>query len=140
MKRMFLSINISLLVFFPWHIFYLFYFSKLKHIMDVECFSMFLKEENLLGQQSTTNSNAIISLIFGVLSLIIPFVGFIFGIIGIVTSLKAKKQMKETLQDGDGLATAGLVCSIAGLALQVLAIIGFIAFSALIFSDISNHS
>lgn len=82
-----------------------------------------------------TNSNAIISLVLGILTLLIPLIGFIFGIIGIILSVKATSQIKVTNEDGKGIATAGLVCSIIGLAFQLFAIIGIIVFSTVLFSE-----
>lgn len=79
-----------------------------------------------------TNSNAIISFVLGILTFLIPFIGFIFGIIGIILSVKATKQMKETNEGGKGLAIAGLICSIIGLVLQLLVILGFVAFSTML--------
>lgn len=86
-----------------------------------------------------TNSNAILSLVLGALALTIPFVGFITGIIGIIISLKATKQIKATNENGQGVATAGLVCSIVGLVLQLFAIIGFLLFMLLIFVDTMTY-
>ncbi|MBO1004871.1 DUF4190 domain-containing protein [Pseudogracilibacillus auburnensis] len=86
-----------------------------------------------------TNSNAILSLVLGALALTIPFVGFITGIIGIIISLKATKQIKATNENGQGVATAGLVCSIVGLVLQLFAIIAFLLFMLLIFVDTMTY-
>ncbi|MCT2346326.1 DUF4190 domain-containing protein [Bacillales bacterium AN1005] len=74
------------------------------------------------------NNSSVISLTFGILSLLIPFIGLIFGIIGIVFSRKAVKQINKMKESSAGLATAGLVCSIIGLILQLFMILGYVAF------------
>ena len=75
-----------------------------------------------------TNSSAVISLVLGILSLVIPWLGLILGIIGIVFYVKAKKALKVTQEKGSGIALAGLICSIIGILLQALTIIAFLAF------------
>lgn len=79
-------------------------------------------------QTETTNSSAIIALVLGILSLVIPWVGFILGIIAIVYYLKAKKAIKITNEKGNGMALAGLICGIIGILAQLLVIIAFLAF------------
>ncbi|MFD9124474.1 DUF1707 and DUF4190 domain-containing protein [Kitasatospora sp. NPDC059571] len=67
-----------------------------------------------------TNGMAIASLVLGLLCL--PSAGM-FGIPAVVTGHLAKRQMRETREDGDGMATAGLVIgwlSIGGWALIFL--------------------
>ena len=65
---------------------------------------------------------AIVGLVFGIVSICsfyIPFwniIGLVLGIVGLVLSLKARKEAPN------GLSTAGLICSIIGL---VLCAIGF---------------
>lgn len=80
--------------------------------------------ENQVDQpvEQKTNTNAIISLVLGILSFFIPFIGFILAIVGIVLSLKAKKVIKETNEGGSGLATGGLITSIASIVLQIIGI------------------
>ncbi len=79
-------------------------------------------------QTETTNSSAIIALVLGILSLVIPWVGFILGIIAIVYYVKAKKAIKITNEKGNGMALAGLICGIIGILAQLLVIIAFLAF------------
>ncbi|WP_018351525.1 DUF4190 domain-containing protein [Longispora albida] len=57
-----------------------------------------------------TNTMAILSLVFA----------FVFAPVGIVLGHMAKKQIAQTGEDGDGLATAGLVCSYIFTGLWVL--------------------
>lgn len=41
---------------------------------------------------------------------------------------KASNEMTHTQQDGKGLAVSGLICSIVGIFIQILPIIGLISF------------
>ncbi|EKN70728.1 hypothetical protein BABA_04784 [Neobacillus bataviensis LMG 21833] len=81
-----------------------------------------------MSEKNQTNNNSVISLTVGILSLFIPFIGVILGIIGIVFSRKAVKQIDKTNENGRGLATAGLICSIVGIILQVFMVLGYVAF------------
>lgn len=63
----------------------------------------------------TTNTLAILSLVFA----------FVFPIAGIVMGHIAKRQIKETGEQGDGLATAGLWLGYAFTALGLLVCIGY---------------
>ena len=81
-----------------------------------------------MSEKNQTNNSSVISLTVGILSLFIPFIGLILGIIGIVFSRKAVKQINITNENGRGLATAGLICSIVGIILQLLMVLGYIAF------------
>ncbi|MDN3019162.1 DUF4190 domain-containing protein [Paenibacillus sp. BSR1-1] len=81
-----------------------------------------------MSEKNQTNTSSIISLIVGILSLFIPFIGLILGIIGIVFSRIAVKQINKTSEKGRGLATAGLICSIVGIILQILMVLGLAAF------------
>lgn len=78
-----------------------------------------------------TNSNSISSLILGIFSIIIPFIGFILGVIGIVFSRKARKEIIITDENGLGLATIGLVFSVVGVIIQLWVILSFILFATL---------
>jgi len=82
-----------------------------------------------------TNNSAIIGLILGILSIILPFIGFIVGIVGIVFSAKSLKIIKESQENGRGLAIGGLICSISGVVFQLLAILGVLAFTMLMTSS-----
>lgn len=74
------------------------------------------------------NNKSVISLTAGVFSLLIPFIGLVPGVIGIAISRKATKELVKTNEKGHGLAIAGLICSIAGIVLQLFAILGLIAY------------
>ncbi|MGM9986974.1 MAG: DUF4190 domain-containing protein [Bacillaceae bacterium] len=75
-----------------------------------------------------TNNKAVIGLVLGILSILIPGIGGVLSIIGIVVSIIATKEIKRTNENGRGLAVAGLICSIVGILIQVLVLIGFTAF------------
>lgn len=81
-----------------------------------------------MSEKNQTNNNSVISLTLGILSMLIPFIGLILGISGIIFSSKAVKEINTTNANGRGLATAGLICSIVGIILQILAILGYIAY------------
>ena len=88
----------------------------------------YLRSELEVNNQTQMNTKSIISLTLGILSLFIPFIGMILGVIGIVMYKKASNEMTHTQQDGKGLAVSGLICSIVGIFIQILPIIGLISF------------
>jgi Domain of unknown function (DUF4190) len=65
-------------------------------------------------QQTTTNTMAIASLVISVLG-IVPFCGGLLSIVGITLGAVALSQIKETRQEGYGLAVAGIVVGVAML-------------------------
>ncbi|NRD76627.1 DUF4190 domain-containing protein [Bacillus sp. BRMEA1] len=80
-----------------------------------------------MSEKNQTNNSSVVSLTVGILSLFIPFIGIILGIIGIVFSRKSVKQINQTNENGRGLATAGLICSIVGIIMQILLVLGYVA-------------
>lgn len=79
-------------------------------------------------EKTKTNSNSVISLTMGILSILIPIIGLVLGIIGVVASRKAIREIEKTSEDGRGLATSGLICSSVGIVIQLLGVLGFIAY------------
>ncbi|MGG6310702.1 DUF4190 domain-containing protein [Paenibacillus macerans] len=81
-----------------------------------------------------TNGKSIASLVLGILSIVIPYVGFILGIVAIVFSSLSFKEIKRTNEQGKGLSVAGLVCGIIGTALYgiilLIVVIALLAFAA----------
>jgi len=69
------------------------------------------------------NSKAIISLVLGAVTLVLPLLGIVTGIIGIIYYTKAKKEMVVTGETGEGVSIGGLVLNIVGLVLQLLGLI-----------------
>lgn len=87
-----------------------------------------MEEQQHYQQAPVTNGKAIASLVLGILSIVVPWIGLIFGIIGIVLSSKAKKEIANYQQSGHGLAVAGLVTSIVGTAFYALLILLLVVF------------
>jgi hypothetical protein len=85
--------------------------------------------------QQETNGKAIAALVLGILSLIIPYIGLILGIIGLVLASSSLKEIAVTGQGGRGLAIAGRVTSIIGVALYgillIIIILSLVAFSTI---------
>ena len=71
-----------------------------------------------------TNTKAIISLILGIISLLITYLGLIAAVAGIILSRMATREIEERGEKGSGLALGGLITSIVGVVLQIIAIIG----------------
>ncbi|MGV3488918.1 MAG: DUF4190 domain-containing protein [Tuberibacillus sp.] len=75
------------------------------------------------SQPAKTNGKAIAAMVLGICALVVPYVGLILGIIAIVLSNQAKKEIRNTGEGGNGMAVAGLVCGIIGVAIYALIII-----------------
>jgi hypothetical protein len=73
---------------------------------------------------------AVVSLVAGIGSFfahIIPGVGgFTVALIAVITGFMARRQIKETGEQGMGMATAGMIIGAVHLALLVLLVIGLI--------------
>jgi len=82
------------------------------------------------GAGTRTNTLAIVSLVAGIGSFfahIVPGVGgFTVAVIAIVTGYLARKQIRETGEQGMGMATAGMIIGAVHIALLVLLVIGLI--------------
>ncbi|UFT98537.1 DUF4190 domain-containing protein [Radiobacillus kanasensis] len=87
-----------------------------------------MADEEKQGPQQV-NPKAIAALVLGITSIVIPYIGLILGIIGIVFSNKANAEVDKLNHSGKGLAVAGLVTSVVGTVLWafvlILVIIGF---------------
>ncbi|WOV86757.1 DUF4190 domain-containing protein [Sporosarcina oncorhynchi] len=81
------------------------------------------------SKDNVTNSNATTSLILGILSILIPFIGLALGIFGIIFSRKATREIVSTNMGGHGFATAGLICSIVGIVIQLFGVLSILAFN-----------
>jgi hypothetical protein len=83
-----------------------------------------------VGAGSRTNTLAIVSLAAGIGSFfahIVPGVGgFTVAVIAVVTGYLARQQIRETGEQGMGLATAGMIIGAVHIALLVLIVIGLI--------------
>jgi hypothetical protein len=78
-----------------------------------------------------TNRNSVISLTLGILSILIPLIGLILGIIGVVFSRKAAKEIAFSNESGSGFATAGLVCSVIGIIFQTFNLVALLLFASI---------
>jgi hypothetical protein len=77
-----------------------------------------------------TNTMAIVSLISSILGFTaVPVLG---SIVGVITGHMSLRQIRETGENGVGLAKAGLIIGYVVLALTVLAVIAAIAFIAVL--------
>ena len=70
---------------------------------------------------------AIVSLVAGIAGYVVPH-PFIAGVVAIITGHMARKQIRQTGEDGSGLALAGLILGYVHLALSILLLIGLIIF------------
>lgn len=82
-----------------------------------------------VAPQSSTNKNALISLITSLVTLFIlcgiPLVGTVAAIVGIVFGHKALKETKDVPNSGNGVAIAGTICGYVALAASII-VSGFI--------------
>lgn len=86
--------------------------------------------------EKTSNTNSVISLIMGILSLVFcccSVLGIIPAIVGIIMANKAKKN-GET----GGAATAGLVCSIIGLVFGIIVTLFYVIYGVAVFALINE--
>jgi Domain of unknown function (DUF4190) len=86
---------------------------------------------------TSTNALAIISLIFGIVSIPTAFCygcGIIFAIVAIITGLIARSQIKQSggRQGGDGLALAGLIIGALVAALAIIGVLCYGVFMAIV--------
>ncbi|MCD8502350.1 MAG: DUF4190 domain-containing protein [Bacillaceae bacterium] len=70
--------------------------------------------------QVKANNKAVTAIILGIVSILTPVFGIALGAIGILMSILAKKEIRKTKQVGKGLASAGFVCSVVGISIQLL--------------------
>lgn len=82
--------------------------------------------------EETTHSEyiGVWPLVLGILAIIVPVAGFVVGIVGIVFSSKALKRITPGQQTAKWMSISGLVCSIVGVCMQFLSILGIILFFA----------
>lgn len=78
-----------------------------------------------MSEQKELSSHAVTSLTLGIISIFIPIFGLLLGILAIFFY----RQSMQAQEKGKGLAVAGLVCGIIGVAFQLLILIGYFAFT-----------
>lgn len=75
------------------------------------------------SRPAQTNGKSVAALVLGILSIAVPYIGFILGIIAIVLGNRARHVIDQNGESGRGLAVAGFVCGIVGLCLWGLIIL-----------------
>lgn len=73
-----------------------------------------------------TNGKSIASLVLGILSIVTPFIGLVFGIIAIILSAISLREIRFSDEQGRGLSIAGLICGIVGTLIYAILIFLFI--------------
>ncbi|MCT8136691.1 DUF4190 domain-containing protein [Anaerobacillus sp. CMMVII] len=80
-------------------------------------------------EKENQNRKAVIALTLGILSIFVPGFGIVIGVIGIIISIAAKREIERTNEEGISYANAGLICSVIGIVAQLfLVLIGIISF------------
>ncbi|REK74952.1 DUF4190 domain-containing protein [Paenibacillus paeoniae] len=92
-------------------------------------------------QQPKTNGKSIAALILGICSIIVPYIGFLSGIVGIILSTLSLKEIKNSgnQEQGRGLAIAGMVCSIIGTILWGIVLLIILLAIAFFASESSSY-
>lgn len=91
-----------------------------------------------MEQNQKPNGKAIASLVLGIVSVVFIFtgnfalLGVVAGVIGLIVGISARKE------NPTGMATAGIILSIIGLALCVIAFIACVACVGLIASSVGS--
>ena len=85
------------------------------------------------------NGKTIATLVLGILSITIPYLGFILGIIAIVLGHQTKKELNQNGGEGRSMAVAGFVCGIVGTSLWVLLDL-FIAIGLIAFFSVTHET
>lgn len=68
------------------------------------------------------NGKSIAGFVLGILSIVVPYIGFLFGIIAIILCTLSLKEIRLRYEQGRGLAIAGLVCGIVGTLIYAILI------------------
>jgi hypothetical protein len=85
------------------------------------------------GAPPATSGKATTSLVLGVASMVLCFIGFLLGIPAIIVGMRARKEIRlsQGRTGGDGLALGGIITGIIGSLLGVIVVAGFIGLIAL---------
>ncbi|OKP96678.1 DUF4190 domain-containing protein [Paenibacillus sp. P46E] len=81
-----------------------------------------------------TNGKSVAALVLGILSIVSPYIGLIFGIIAIILSAISLKEIRTRYEQGKGMAIAGLVCGIVGTIIYAV-IIAIVVVAIIFFND-----
>jgi len=85
-----------------------------------------------------TNGNAVAALVLGIASLVVLFLGFILGPLGIYFGAKALREIGNVPSNSRGLATAGRVCGIIGTILSALIVLFYVVM-IVVFVGLASH-
>ena len=83
-----------------------------------------------------TNGKSIVALVLGILSIIAPYVGFLIGIAAIIFASLSLKEIQRNLEQGRGMAIAGLVCGIIGTLIYAILFV-LLLFMVFLFNEVS---
>ena len=72
-----------------------------------------------MDQKKSVNKKSINALTFGIISILLPFIGIIFGVISLILANKSLKEIKTSKESGSELAIGGRVCSIIGIVISL---------------------
>ncbi|PRO66351.1 hypothetical protein [Alkalicoccus urumqiensis] len=77
----------------------------------------------------THRQSAVLGLIFGILAVLLPSVGIVFGIAGIIITITLRNQLRDDEPAERKMMQAGLALSILGVLIQItLTLIGLLSF------------
>lgn len=65
------------------------------------------------------------------LSIVLPLIGLVLGVFGVVFSKNATKEIMKTKESGKGLATSGLICSVVGIVIQLFLVLSILAYNSM---------
>lgn len=85
-----------------------------------------------------TNGKSITALVLGILAIVLPYIGFLIGIIAIIFASISLKEIKKRQEQGRGMAIAGLVCGIVGTALYAIILL-FLLIAFFAFYDATSN-
>jgi hypothetical protein len=75
----------------------------------------------------STNGSAVASLVLGIVGLLTcGYTFFIAPVLAVVLGVKARRQIRESGQQGDGMALAGIITGVIGLVVSAAIVIFFI--------------
>ncbi|WP_019910875.1 DUF4190 domain-containing protein [Paenibacillus sp. HW567] len=86
-----------------------------------------------------TNGKSVAAMVLGILAVVTPYVGLLFGIVAIILSAISLKEIRTRYEQGKGMAIAGLVCGIIGTILYAI-LIAIIVLAVIFFNDGSINS
>lgn len=92
-------------------------------------------------RNTTTSTSAVISLVFGILSLVLtptPILGVPMAVVGFVSGIIGLREIKRTGKKGKGFAIAGISCSTVTAILTIIFII-IVVFGHNFFEPIDNN-